>query len=325
MQSPPATRTEPAGVIDAGLGWRFAAVVVDSIVLFVVLVVIFAVAAANGALDLEDPAFSGGFDLNQTAPAWAYPVAYGLVFVYYTLLEALLGASIGKLVFRMRVTMDDGSRPTGLAIVVRNVVRLPEVLFWYVPAAISCLASSRNKRLGDLAAHTVVVRLVPDASRVRAAPAAPPLAPAAGAPASPVAARPGGAPAPPPGLGPALRRFKRAALALRGAHATYLYFSESELAAGPRHDDRQHEYSAGYTAAWYTLADAVTAAQKAQAAAEAATLREGTTLAAACADKPDLAHLTGALEPYLTAVDDEDIHAAYLAVARDEAGAAPTG
>jgi uncharacterized RDD family membrane protein YckC len=324
MSTPPSTRPGPAAVTDAGLGWRFAAVVVDSIVLFVVLVVIFAFAAANGALDLQDPAFSGGFDLNQTAPSWAYPVAYGLVFVYYTLLEALLGASIGKLVFRMRVTMDDGSRPTGLAIVVRNVVRLPEVLFWYVPAAISCLASSRNKRLGDLAAHTVVVRLVPDASRLRAMPAAP-AAPAAGAPANPVAARPGGAPDPPPALGPALRRFKRAALALRGAHVTYLYFSESELAAGPRRDELQHDYSAGYTAAWYTLADAVTAAQKAQAAAEAAALREGTTLAAACADKPDLAHLSGALEPYLTAVDDEDIHAAYLAVARDEAGAAPTG
>ncbi|HEY5517530.1 MAG TPA: RDD family protein, partial [Coriobacteriia bacterium] len=142
----------------AGLGWRFAAIAVDTVVLFFLLVVIFAVMTAAGALDLKDPAFSDGIDLQRTAPVWMYAITYGLIFVYYTLLEALTAASVGKLVFRMRVTMDDGTRPSGLAVVVRNLIRLPEVLFWYIPSGISCLTNAKNKRLGDLAAKTVVVR-----------------------------------------------------------------------------------------------------------------------------------------------------------------------
>jgi len=131
----------------AGLGWRFAAIAVDTMVLFFLLVVIFAVLAAAGALDLKDPAFSGGIDLRRTAPLWMYAVTYGLIFVYYTLLEALTAASVGKLVFRMRVTMDDGARPSGGAVLVRNLIRLPEVLFWYIPSGISCLTNAKNKRL----------------------------------------------------------------------------------------------------------------------------------------------------------------------------------
>ena len=145
-------------VVYAGLGWRMAAIAVDTMVLFFLLVVVFAFLAAAGALDLKDPAYSGGIDLQRSAPVWMYLVTYGLIFVYYTILETLTAASVGKLVFRMRVTMDDGTRPSGVAVVVRNLIRLPEVLFWYIPAGISCLASPRNKRLGDLAARTVVVR-----------------------------------------------------------------------------------------------------------------------------------------------------------------------
>ena len=88
---------------------------------------------------------------------------FGSLFIYYLLLEAFFGASVGKVVCRMRVTMVDGSRPTGVALVVRNLVRVPEAMFFYIPSGISCSASPRRERLGDHAAHTVVVRrrLVP--------------------------------------------------------------------------------------------------------------------------------------------------------------------
>lgn len=285
----------------ASLSLRFAAIVIDTIVLFLALVVIFSIAAAAGALDVNDPALNGGFGLNRTAPAWLYVATYGLVFVYYTLLEALTCASVGKLVCGMRVVMDDGTRPTGVAIVMRNLVRLPEVIFWYVPSGISCLASTRNKRLGDLAAKTVVVRrgVVP-AAAVLSAPRTP-------------------APPPPtlPDLTASVAAFKRAALAVAGAHRSYLHFSEIELAAD-RPADEAHGYAPEYVAAWYTLTDTVVAVQKALAAVEAAAASAGTTVQDACYDQPDLARLFRELGPYFTAVSDDQIHDAYMRVARGE-------
>ena len=333
----------------AGLGWRVAAIAVDTVVLFFLLVVIFAVLAAAGALDLKDPAFSGGIDLRRTAPAWMYVITYGLVFAYYTLLETLTAASLGKLVFHMRVTMDDGTRPSGTAVVIRNLIRLPEVLFWYIPSGISCLANAKNKRLGDLAAKTVVVRRggapiayaapgatqswtggapLPPAPPLGQTPVAPSLAPAAPAPSSGYYA-----PAAPaaPGASEALAGLKTAALAVRGAHLNYLRFSEVELAKGAGATAGEPvgepiaqpdpEYSPEYAAAWYTLADAVIAMQQAHAAAIVAATREGTTLPAVCADQPDLTYLFRELEPYFTAGSDEQVHDAYMSVARGETAA----
>jgi uncharacterized RDD family membrane protein YckC len=294
----------------ASLGLRCAAIAIDTIVLFLALVVIFSVAAAAGALNVNDPALNGGFSLERTAPAWLYVVTYGLVFVYYTLFEALTHASVGKLVFGMRVVMDDGARPTGVAILIRNLVRLPEILFWYAPAGISCLANTRNKRLGDLAAGTVVVRreTVP-ATAAFSAPPAPPAGPRALGWAAP----------PPPALPDpttSLAAFKTAALAVAGAQRSYLHFSELELAAGEKPADEAYAYAPEYVAAWYTLTDAVAGLQKALAAAEAAAASAGTTLQDGCADQPDLAHLFRELGPYFSAGSDDQIYDAYMRVAR---------
>jgi len=135
-----------------------------------------------------------------------------------------------------------------------------------------------------------------------------------------------------PGASEALAGHKTAALAVRGAHLNYLRFSEIELAkdaggtagepVGEPADlpvaQPDPEYSPEYAAAWYTLADAVIAMQQAHAAAIAAATREGTTLQAVCADQPDLTYLFRELEPYFTAGSDEQVHDAYMRVARGE-------
>lgn len=316
----------------ASLNWRFAAIAVDTVVLFFLLIVIFAVLAAAGALDLADPTFSGGIDLRRTAPVWMYAVTYGLIFIYYTVFEALTAASVGKLVCRLRVTMDDGTRPSGLAVVVRNLIRLPEVLFWYIPSGISCLANPRNKRLGDLAARTVVVRRSAAPAEAVATgvvfspPGATPLPPAPGPARSATGSSSVYSPAAStaPGASEALAGLKTAALAARGAHLNYLRFSEIELAksaaqpAGEPGAQPEPEYSPEYAAAWYTLADAVIAMQQAHVAAIAAATREGTTLPALCAAQPDVSYLFRELDPYFTAGSDEQVHDAYMSVARGE-------
>jgi len=336
----------------ASLGWRFTAVLIDTVVLFciwtVMLLVDMVVLMGQSSLNASDPAAAQALSREITqkiidqqlgnSNLLFYVIVFGSLFIYYLFLEAFFAASVGKVVCRMRVTMVDGSRPTGLAIVVRNLVRVPEAMFFYIPSGISCSASPRRERLGDHAAHTVVVRrrLVPADGAAHPAPGARPYgAPASGptafgapvppaslpsAPVAPPAPSPQHAPAATAAAGPrpladALAQLKTAALAARGAHLNYLHFSERELAA----DDPAKAYSEEYVSAWFTLTDSVAALRAARHDAASAAQSDGRTLADACAPQPDLAHLLRELEPYFTVDGDDAIHAAYLAVARADA------
>jgi uncharacterized RDD family membrane protein YckC len=77
---------------------------------------------------------------------------------YYVLCEAATGATLGKRMVGIRVVSEDGKGLTFGAAVVRNVLRLVDGFFFYLVGAIFALTSSRGQRLGDRAAHTVVVR-----------------------------------------------------------------------------------------------------------------------------------------------------------------------
>ncbi len=293
----------------ASLGWRFIAVLVDTAVLVGiwvgVLLVDMMVLIGQSNLDASDPAAAQQLSQEIAQKIYSqqlgdssllfYTLVFGSLFLYYLVMESIFAASVGKLVCGMRVTMVDGSRPTGVAVVVRNLIRIPEAAFFYIPAGIACAASPQRQRLGDHAATTLVVRrrrttvagTAPSAAPhgvphhgpsafgapVPPAPAAPPVAAPHGAwPAAEAVAAPAG-PAP---LADALQRLKTAALATRGAHHNYLRFSERELAAGV--DDPARAYSEEYVSAWFTLTDAVAALRAAHddAAASAGAIRTHT-------------------------------------------------
>ena len=309
----------------AGLGYRAAAVLVDTLIVLVGYSVVLAIAARAGWSQL---AFMRNMTLgdistaSRSSPSWFMPVMYALAFVYFTLFE-LRGWTPGKRVFRLQVTRDDGMPAPALAIIVRNLVRIPEMILYYVPSGISCLASGKNKRLGDYAGGTVVLRRSPvttaaPASRPTFGAQTPASAPtAASAPAAAaVAAAAGPAPAA-ASVDEALAALKTAALAVRGAHLNYLRFSERELA---RESDAGG-YTPEYEAAWYTLADAVMKMQNAYAEATVAALRAGTSIQDVAAGQPDFTYLFGELEPYFAASSDDEVHEAYLRVARSEAPA----
>src|SRR5260370_3675981 len=68
------------------------------------------------------------------------------------------GQTPGKRLLGIRVVRD-GGYPIDLgSSVLRNLIRIPELALGYSLSAISVLVSSQNKRLGDLAAGTIVVR-----------------------------------------------------------------------------------------------------------------------------------------------------------------------
>ena len=98
-------------------------------------------------------------------------------FLYYTLFETLWdGHTPGKRALGVRVVLDTGRPLTANAAAVRNLIRIVDFLvpLGPLPGLVMVFAHPSNKRLGDLAAGTIVVR-----ERVTAwglAPAPPPAA-----------------------------------------------------------------------------------------------------------------------------------------------------
>lgn len=129
----------------AGVGLRFVATVIDAAIL---LPVLYALAAMTRGTT------EGGFEL--TGVPFFIGLAIGIG--YYVILEALRGATLGKMAVGLRVTKDDGSAIDWPESFIRNVLRAVDGLFFYLVAAVFVWTSDKRKRLGDRAAGTVVVR-----------------------------------------------------------------------------------------------------------------------------------------------------------------------
>jgi uncharacterized RDD family membrane protein YckC len=62
---------------------------------------------------------------------------------------------------KLRVVRQDGAALDWQAAVVRNILRIIDGLFFYLVGAIAVWISKSKQRLGDMAAHTIVVRAQP--------------------------------------------------------------------------------------------------------------------------------------------------------------------
>ncbi|MGK5681443.1 RDD family protein [Actinoplanes sp. URMC 104] len=99
-----------------------------------------------------------GFDLttlSNTGTLWLSLV----VLLYYVLLEGLTGRTLGKLVSGIRVVdAGSGGRPGLLSGLVRTLLRMIDGLLGYLVGLIIVVNSANRRRLGDMAAKTLVVR-----------------------------------------------------------------------------------------------------------------------------------------------------------------------
>ncbi len=143
----------------AGLGSRFAALCADGLVLCVLLLgVPLVVALLLAAFDASS--FFGDGLLLGLFVVYAFAVSWG----YFLLFEALSdGQTPGKRLLSIRVVMEGGYPVTPAASTIRNLLRFvdlqpfPCCLF----GGFCMLLSKQGKRLGDMAAGTVVVRELP--------------------------------------------------------------------------------------------------------------------------------------------------------------------
>ncbi|MBI1967709.1 MAG: stage II sporulation protein M [Gemmatimonadetes bacterium] len=140
----------------AGVGSRTAAMALDLLILFVAGV---GLSIVLGVAQVWRQAAG--------APAsWAMAIVLlvggSSLLGYFALFEALNGGRTpGKQILGIRVVMDTGRPVTSIAAVVRTLVRLIDCFFPgapFLPGFFLIAFSKSNKRLGDMAAGTIVIR-----------------------------------------------------------------------------------------------------------------------------------------------------------------------
>jgi len=139
------------GYATAGVGSRMVAQIIDNVIVFALIFVIELAATALASLA------SG-----PQGAAWAIGAAIGAGFFtyfgYFAVCEAVSGGRTpGKAALGLRVVRLDGSAADLSAILVRNVVRIIDIGVFEV-GVIVMFFQPLSRRLGDLAAGTVVVR-----------------------------------------------------------------------------------------------------------------------------------------------------------------------
>ncbi len=131
-------------------GRRVVATLVDSIVFGVVngvLVWLFDIEGASSSFDLTT--------LSTTGSLWLVVT----VVLYYVLLEGFTGRTVGKLVVGIRVVdAETGGRPGLVSGLVRTLLRMIDGIFGYLVGLIVVVNSKNRRRLGDMAAKTLVIR-----------------------------------------------------------------------------------------------------------------------------------------------------------------------
>jgi len=144
----------------AGLGSRFLAVSIDmAIQVVVALGILFGLAYAGTH---SGPLPRGGVTKVEESLAIAFlsAITFIVFFGYFILFESFWnGQTPGKKALGIRVVRDGGYPADVASVTLRNVIRVGELFFGlYAISAVAAIASPENKRLGDMAAGTIVVR-----------------------------------------------------------------------------------------------------------------------------------------------------------------------
>jgi uncharacterized RDD family membrane protein YckC/Flp pilus assembly protein TadD len=141
----------------AGIGSRFLAALVDSLIIALLQIITLLTMALIMAIVL------GQFDVSSSLPAWLFAVlgliAFAFFWGYYIFFEVLWnGQSPGKRWVGLRVIRTDGTPITFTESAIRNLIRLIDFMpAYYGIGVVTMFVNARSRRLGDLAAGTLVV------------------------------------------------------------------------------------------------------------------------------------------------------------------------
>jgi uncharacterized RDD family membrane protein YckC len=139
---------------NAGIALRFVAVLLDSVIVLLPLLILVGLLTGGGYAESGDGYANAG--VNVGGKALVLMLALGVS--YYVVCETATGMTLGKRMVGIRVVSEDGERLTFLAAIVRNLLRLVDALFFYLVGFLFAVTSFRGQRLGDRVAHTMVIR-----------------------------------------------------------------------------------------------------------------------------------------------------------------------
>jgi uncharacterized RDD family membrane protein YckC len=129
-------------------GRRVVATIIDGI-LFSIL---------NGAFSSLFGTDSSGFDITRLSTGGSFLLLV-IAVLYYVILEGLYGRTLGKMITGIRVVDAATGNPPGIGkALIRTLLRIIDGIFAYLVGFIIVLSSERRRRLGDMAAGTLVVR-----------------------------------------------------------------------------------------------------------------------------------------------------------------------
>ncbi len=144
----------------AGVGSRFLAVFVDTLIQWTLSLFMLVLALLASAMSsLSEIGFIR--DLPNYLIAILLLVLFLIQFGYFILVETIMGGqSPGKSLFGLRVVKENGYPLTALDSVIRNLIRIVDFLpFGYAVGLVTMLLNDHAKRLGDFAVGTLVVRV----------------------------------------------------------------------------------------------------------------------------------------------------------------------
>jgi uncharacterized membrane protein SpoIIM required for sporulation/uncharacterized RDD family membrane protein YckC len=145
----------------AGVGSRAAAALIDILICVAAFVALIVLAGYTSGAFSATRVRTGSDGSGQWAAAVLSILQFAIIWGYYVLFEALAdGQTPGKKRLGLRVVQDGGYSVSFAASAVRNLVRAIDMqpLFFYGVGILSVAVSKSGKRLGDLAAGTLVVR-----------------------------------------------------------------------------------------------------------------------------------------------------------------------
>lgn len=133
-----------AGPVTRGMAW-----LVDGIIRLIVLIILIIIAGIPSGAGPDNLSASVGlFLIAQFLLNWFYTTAF----------EASTGTTPGKKLFNLWVVHDNATPITFSGALVRNFLRVADYLpFAYIIGLFSMLIDTRFRRLGDLAAGTLVI------------------------------------------------------------------------------------------------------------------------------------------------------------------------
>ena len=139
----------------AGLGRRFAALVIDIIALGLVFFPVTRIVKGTWVMGRGDHAWSHGWFVTDPL-CLAFLI---IILLYFIILEGIVGTTIGKRLTGLQVVHRDGTRPGLRRALLRNLLRVVDALpALNILGVILILTSPEGARFGDRVAQTRVIR-----------------------------------------------------------------------------------------------------------------------------------------------------------------------